>query len=97
MSIFKIAVCTAVVVSGLAMATSAFAGSKSHSLGTSTNSPGHEMQTSGGPVAGDHGASSFSPGHEMQDSNPSGTPPGHATEPGASGFAPGNQVSKGKK
>lgn len=97
MSMFKIAACTAVVVSGLAMATLAFAGSKSHNLGASTNSPGHEMQTSGGPVAGDHGASSLSPGHEMQDSNTTGTPPGHAVEPGASGFAPGDNVSKGKK
>jgi hypothetical protein len=97
MSTFKIAVCTAVVVSGFAMSTSAFAGSKSHNLGASTSSPGHEMRNSGGPVAGEQGASSFSPGHEMQDSNTGGTPPGHNAEPGASGFAPGNNVSKGKK
>ncbi len=97
MSTIKITVCTAVVISALGMASHAFAGSKSHSVGASTNSPGHEMQTSGGPAAGEHGASNLSPGHEMRDSNASGTPPGHAVEPGASGFAPGDQVSKGKK
>ncbi|HVX36802.1 MAG TPA: hypothetical protein VHC71_11360 [Hyphomicrobium sp.] len=97
MSMFKIAACAAVVVASLAMETSAFAGSKSHSLGASTYSPGHEMQDSDGPAVGNHGASSFSPGREMQDSNTSGTPPGHAAEPGASGFAPGDHVSKGKK
>ena len=97
MSMFKIAACAAVVVASLAMETAAFAGSKSHSLGASTYSPGHEMQDSGGPAVGNHGASSFSPGREMQDSNTRGTPPGHAAEPGASGFAPGDHVSKGKK
>lgn len=97
MSTIKIAVCTAVVISALGMAFPAFAGSKAHNLGASTNSPGHEMQSSGGPTAGEHGASNFSPGHEMRDNNASGTPPGHAAEPGASGLAPGDNVSKGKK
>jgi hypothetical protein len=41
MSIFKITVCATALVSGVVMANSAFAGSKSHNLGASTSSPGH--------------------------------------------------------
>jgi hypothetical protein len=97
MSIFKFAACAAALLSGAAMANSALAGNKAHNLGASTKSPGQEMRASGGPVAGDHGASNWSPGQQMRDSNTTGTPPGQSAEPGASGFAPGDSISKGKK
>ena len=97
MNTIKIAVCAAALVSGVAMANVAWAGNKTPSTGASTFSPGQEMRTSGGSTTGDHGASSFAPGQQMRDSSTSGTPPGQSAEPGASGFAPGDNISKGKK
>lgn len=97
MSTFKIVACAAALLSGAAMANAAWAGNKASSTGASTFSPGQDMRTSGGPIAGDHGASNWSPGQEMRDSNTSGTPPGQFAEPGASGFAPGDSISKGRK
>lgn len=96
MSIFKIATCAAVLLAGVATANSALAGNKAN-LGASASSPGQQMRNSDGPAAGDHGASAWAPGQQMQDANTSSTPPGQFAEPGASGFAPGDSISKGKK
>ena len=97
MSTLKIAACATALLSGFAMANAAWAGNKAPNLGASTFSPGQGMRTSGGPIAGDHGASNWAPGQQMRDSNTSGTSPGKFAEPGASGFAPGDSISKGKK
>jgi hypothetical protein len=97
MRTLKVASCAALLLSGLATANSAWAGNKAPNLGASTFSPGQDMRTSGGPLAGDHGASNWAPGQEMRDSNTSRTPPGQFAEPGASGFAPGDSISKGNK
>ena len=97
MSTLKIAACSAALLSGVAMANAAWAGNKAPNTGASAFSPGQDMRTSGGPIAGDHGASDWAPGQQMRDSNTSGTSPGQLAEPGASGFAPGDSISKGKK
>jgi hypothetical protein len=97
MSTLKIVACATALISSAAIANAAWAGHKSPNLGASTVSPGQDMRTSGGPIAGEHGASDFAPGQEMRESNTSGTPPGQFAEPGASGFAPGDNISKGKK
>ncbi len=97
MGTFKLVACAAALLSGAAMANAAWAGNKAPNLGASTVSPGQDMRSSGGPIAGDHGASDFAPGQQMRDSNASGTSPGQFAEPGASGFAPGDSISKGKK
>jgi hypothetical protein len=96
MSFFRTATCAAILLAGAATANSALAGNKAN-LGASASSPGQQMRASGGPTAGDHGASSWSPGQQMQGANTSSTPPGQFAEPGASGFAPGDAISKGKK
>lgn len=56
--------------------------------GTSSNTPGHEMQTKGSKK-GSPGASGYAPGHEMQRH---GSKKGH---PGASGYAPGQTNGSG--
>ena len=56
--------------------------------GTSSGTPGHEMQTKGSKK-GSPGASGYSPGHEMQRR---GSKKGH---PGASGYAPGQTNGSG--
>lgn len=88
------AICATVLISGLASANVALAGQK---LGASGGSPGHDMQSAGGATITDHGASTYAPGQLMRDANTSSTPPGQLPEPGASGFAPGDSISKGKK
>jgi hypothetical protein len=75
----------------------ALAGHKDPGLGASGGSPGHDMQSAGGATMTDHGASTYAPGQLMRDANTSSTPPGQLPEPGASGFAPGDSISKGKK
>lgn len=87
---FRIAACTAILLLAGASSNVAMAG---HVGGASASSPGALMQAN--PSA--HDASAFSPGHVMQGALVPGTPPGKSTEPGASGFAPGDTLSHGKK
>ena len=58
--------------------------------GTSSKTPGHEMQNKGSRT-GSPGASGYAPGHEMQDK---GSKTGSS---GASGYAPGQTTGSGTR
>lgn len=86
-------IAAAIAASALAVAGAQARGNRG---GASNVSPGQEMHTSTTQTL--HGASSFSPGHRMHNKRRHVTgPPGKFTEPGASGFAPGDSISKGSK
>ena len=98
MRISRPAVIVTLILSSATLATVAHAGGKSGSGGASASSPGHQMQNHTGPST-EHGASQYAPGDLKHDSQSSTTftPPGKLPDPGASGFAPGDKISKGKK
>ena len=93
----KLIVLSMALAAGAFVTVSAHAGG--HRGGASSSAPGQQMQEPTTPTG--HGASEYTPGDQMRDQRSSTTTTTTATggtsEPGASGFAPGDKISKGKK
>lgn len=94
----SIFVSATVLAASTLVAVNAHAGD--HRGGASAFTPGHEMQAAN-PTG--HGASDYTPGDQMRDlreqstTTTTATTATGSTEPGASGFAPGDNGSHGRK
>ena len=80
---------TLITVTTVLLTTVAFAQSNTKSSGSSTKSPGHQMQKSKTSTA--PGASEYAPGHKMQKSKVQKSKT--STAPGASEYAPGKTTT----
>ena len=95
MTFARILTISAFALTSLAITSPSNAGGRPTSgTGVSVTTPGQQMQSATTSTA--PGASEYAPGTLMRDSTTS-TPPGQTQEPGASGFAPGDAHSRGRK